>query len=449
MAFPMPENQDVEYKQEYTTQLRKEVVAFANADGGTIYVGVRKDGTVCGVDSPDDIMVQIANSLKDSIAPDIMPFVNIKAVKSEGKEIIELTVNTGTNRPYYIREKGLKPSGVYIRKGSSAQPVSDEGIRNMIIEANGSSFELSRSLNQELTFDALKKEMEKRDMEFGEAQLRTLKLVGEDGLYTNLALLLSDQCEATTKVAVFQGKDKEIFRNRKEFSGSLMQQMNEVYDILDRYNQIQANFSKLDRIDEKDYPEEALREAWLNCLVHRDYSFSGSTIINIYDDRIEFISLGGLVPGLTLNTIFLGVSQSRNPNLAAIFYRMRLIESYGTGIRKIKRECGRRNRTPLFEVAEGGFRVTLYNCNEDSNESDVLSGKKRKNVTYPIADEKEQIIDYVHEHGYITRRETEKLISSGTTKAFTILKGLCADDKLREVGNGRLRKYVISEDKFV
>ena len=108
----------------------------------------------------------------------------------------------------------------------------------------------------------------------------------------------------------------------------------------------------------------AVREALLNSMVHRDYSFSGSNLINLYEDRIEFVSLGGLVPGLELKSIFLGVSQSRNPNLAAVFYRMRLIESYGTGIGKIERAYKSCPMQPEFETAKGVFRVTLPNRNE-------------------------------------------------------------------------------------
>ena len=140
--------------------------------------------------------------------------------------------------------------------------------------------------------------------------------------------------------------------------------MEEVYRFIDMNNKTKAVFSGLDRTDIRDYPEEAVREAWLNCLTHRDYSFSGSTIINIYDDRMEFVSLGGLVSGLELNSIFLGVSQSRNPNLASVLYRMRLIESYGTGIGKIRRAYAGKKRQPEFETAKGVFRVTLPNDNE-------------------------------------------------------------------------------------
>lgn len=435
------ENQDIELKQQYVPEIRKEVIAFANANGGTVLVGIKKNGEVCGIDDPDETMLQIANSLKDAVAPDIMPFVDIQTVQMDGKSVVEVVVSTGTNRPYYIREKGLKPSGVYVRKGSSSQPMTDEGIREMIVQNSARSYEVCRSLKQELTFRSFKQEMDKRNIEFGEVQMRTLKLIGEDGLYTNLALLLSDQCEVTTKTALFQGKDKEIFRDRQEFSGSILKQMEDVYRFIDIYNKTKAEFLGLDRIDIRDYPEEAVREAWLNCLVHRDYSFSGSTIINIYDDRIEFVSLGGLVSGLTLDSIFLGVSQSRNPNLAAIFYRMRLIESYGTGIGKIKRGYESKKKKPLFETAPGVFRVTLPNCNEvQMSEKEKTA---RSNSVYSARDEKEMIVAFVAENGAISRREAEELIQVGSTKAFRILRELCSAGKLKAEGSGKKSRYVL------
>lgn len=113
----------------------------------------------------------------------------------------------------------------------------------MIVQNSGRSFELCRCMNQELTFHTLQTEMQRRSIEIGSSQMRTLKLTGEDGLYTNLALLLSDQCETTTKVAVFQGTDKELFRDRKEFTGSLLKQLEDVYQFLDLVNKTKATFS--------------------------------------------------------------------------------------------------------------------------------------------------------------------------------------------------------------
>ena len=113
------ENENTEFKQEYVKDIRKEVVAFANSEGGAVIIGIRKDGKVVGVENPDEVMLQTVNSLKDSIAPDVMPFVNVVSRETDGKYVVEINVSVGTNRPYYIREKGLKPTGVYVRKGSS------------------------------------------------------------------------------------------------------------------------------------------------------------------------------------------------------------------------------------------------------------------------------------------------------------------------------------------
>lgn len=216
----------------------------------------------------------------------------------------------------------------------SSVPASDTAIRNMIKETDGDRFEAMRSLEQNLTFDDVGEEFRKRNVEFGIPQMKTLNISGEDGLYTNLGLLLSDQCPHTIKAAVFQGTDQSVFKTRHEFEGSLMRQLNEVYDYIDRYNQIHADFEGLLRIDTRDYPETAVREALLNLLVHRDYSFHASAFIRIYDDRMEFVSLGGLLPGIGLDDIMMGVSVCRNQNLANVFYRLRLIEAYGTGIQK-------------------------------------------------------------------------------------------------------------------
>lgn len=435
------ENQNIEFKQEYVPDIRKEVMGFANAEGGTVYVGIRKDGKVLGVEDPDGVMLQIVNSLKDALAPDIMPFVRVNSVEIEGKQVVEINVTTGTNRPYYLREKGLKPSGVYVRKGSSTQPMTEEGIREMILQNSGRSFELCRSMNQELTFHTLQAEMQKRLIELGTSQMRTLKLIGEDGLYTNLALLLSDQCETTTKVALFQGTDKEVFRDRKEFTGPILKQLEEVYQFINLLNKTKATFSGLDRTDMRDYPEEAVRESLLNSIVHRDYSFSGSNLVNIYENRMEFVSLGGLVSGLELKSIFLGVSQSRNPNLAAVFYRMRLIESYGTGIGKIERAYKTYQFQPEFETAKGVFRVTLPNRNEKQEREE--RAKDHVDTMVSLNEQKSLIVQYAKENGSVTRKEVEDLIGAGTTKAFRLLKELCEAGKLEQKGKGKLSTYVI------
>ena len=124
------------------------------------------------------------------------------------------------------------------------------------------------------------------------AKMQTLGMISSDGIYSNVALLLSDQCSHTIKAATFSGSDKSVFQDRREFTGSLFEQMDNLYEYLDIRNQTRAIFEGLYRTDIRDYPEEALREALLNSLVHRDYSFSASTMLT---SSIMFIASRSLM----------------------------------------------------------------------------------------------------------------------------------------------------------
>ena len=243
--------------------------------------------------------------------------------------VVRITVGEGSYKPYYLKSKGLKPSGVFVRQGTSSVPASPDQIRAMIKDSDGDTFETMRSLEQELTFESAKKAFERYKTEFDQTKYRALGITVPNGeMYSNLALLLSDQCTHTTKIAVFADKENTSIRDRKEFTGSIFDQLNSTHAYLSLCNKTTATFSGLERIEKTDYPEEALREALLNALVHRDYSFSGSIIINVNDSEMEFISIGGLLPGLSPEDIKSGISQPRNKNLAAVFHRLRLIESY-------------------------------------------------------------------------------------------------------------------------
>ena len=133
--------------------------------------------------------------------------------------------------------------------------------------------------------------------------------------------------------------------------------MNEVYDFIDFHNQTRATIRKLLRTDIRDYPQIAVREALLNLLVHREYSFSASALISIFTDRIEFVSIGGLVPGIDLEDIMVGISVCRNQNLANVFYRLQLIEAYGTGISKIMKAYEGMKEKPLIETTKSAFKI--------------------------------------------------------------------------------------------
>lgn len=439
------ESSGVELKEVYVADIKKEVIAFANTKGGTIYVGIADNGSVIGVENPDEIMLQAVSAVRDAIKPDVTLFVDCKVETVENKKVIRISVQRGVDRPYYLAEKGLKPSGVYVRQGSASAPASEDAIRQMIKETDGDTYEKIRSFNQDLAFGHVANEMNKRGFEFGSVQMTTLGIIGVDGLYTNLGLLLSDQCLHSIKIAYFEGSGKNVFKDRREFHGSLLKQLSDAYEYIDLLNKTKATFAGLERIDKRDYPSEAIREALLNSIVHREYSFSGSTLINVYDDRIEFISLGGLVPGLSIEAIMLGVSQSRNEKLANVFYRLKLIEAYGTGITKIISSYKKSEIQPTIKATDGAFQVVLPNLNytADSNQNKSQNSKTLNvNVSNP---QFQRVMDAIIKQGRITRNQIQSILGVGQTRALKVLNEMVEAKLITPIGKGKNTEYRLYE----
>ncbi len=442
------ESETIELKEVVVDDIKKEIIAFANCNGGKLYIGVRDDGTVVGLNDPDEVSLQISNMVRDSIKPDMTMFLHYQTIKEDGKEIVAVDIQRGTDRPYYLAKKGMRPEGVYVRQGYSSVPASDTAIRRMIKETDGDRFETMRCLNQELTFEAAKKEFALREVDFGPQQMRTLKLIDRDDLYSNLGLLLSDQCVHTIKVAVFQGTDQTIFKDRREFTGSLMQQMNEVYDFIDFRNQTRATIEKLLRIDVRDYPEIAVREALLNLLIHRDYSFSASAFISIYADRIEFVSIGGLMPGIDLEDIMIGISVCRNQDLANVFYRLHLIEAYGTGMGKIMKAYGSMEEKPTIETTPNAFKIILPNINA-KYETGNASVPRAESIASSAAEavknlsDEEKVLEYARFHGAITRNDVIELLGVSTSTASRVIRKMVKNNLLKQNGKARSTNYTI------
>lgn len=432
-AMKLQEGTSVELKEIFIPEIKKEVVAFANTNDGIIYIGVNDSGEILGVSNPDATLEQVTASIRNSIKPDVTMFVTTDIELIKGKNVVVVRVQRGASRPYYIADKGLKPSGVYVRQGSSSVPASEEHIRQMIKETDGDSYEELRSLNQELTFNFADSIFKKADITFGKAQKKTLGLIGEDELYTNLGLLISDQCAHTLKIAVFEGLEKKVFKDRKEFTGSLLKQVTDAFEFINLLNKTSATFEGLLRKDERDYPVEAIRESLLNAVVHREYSFGASTLINIYEDRIEFLSLGGIVSGLSLEAIMLGVSQSRNEKLANLFYRLHLIEAYGTGIQKIMSSYGEYGLKPQIKTEVGAFQVILPNVHY----SEIKETAKEEYSKPTIKEQHKKILNLIEEKGGASRKEIEKYMKLRQARIITLLKEMIELNLIEKYREGR------------
>lgn len=427
MAF---ETENIEFKLQFTDELYKEVIAFANTDGGVIYIGIDNDGNAVGIDNVDDNYTRITNGIRDAIMPDVTMFVKYTIQENR---VVRITVGEGSYKPYYLKAKGLKPSGVFVRQGTSSVSASPEQIRAMIKESDGDNFESMRSMEQELTFKSAKEAFKRYNIEFSKTKYRTLGVTMQgDELYSNLALIISDQCTHTTKVAVFADEENTKFRDSKEFGGSIFEQLDSTYAYLALCNKTVATFKGLERIEKVDYPEEALREALLNALVHRDYSFSGSIIINVNDKEMEFISIGGLLPGLSPDDIRSGISQPRNKNLADIFHRLHLIESYGTGIRKIYNLYANCSEQPRIEVTSNTFKIILPNMNRAAT----------KESSTVVTAQMQKILDYIEENGQITELEIQELLGLKKTRTFILAKQMRDEGLIRVEGRGDSKKYL-------
>lgn len=429
------ESSTLELKQMIVPDIKKEVIAFANSNGGTIYAGIADDGTIVGLDDPDQALLQVSSMIHDSITPDVTMFVELNIINLEDKPVLKVTVQKGTHAPYCLKGKGLRPEGVYIRQGAASIPASSDAIRSMIVASDGERYEKRRSLHQELTFPALKKIFKQKKIPLNEQHFLTLGLKTSDGIFTNLALLLSEECPHDIKIAVFSGNTKTSpFQNRREFRGSLISQMVAAYAMLEQYNQLGARFHGLMRSDQKDYPDVALREALLNTIIHREYSYSGSTLINIFQDRIEFVTFGGLVQGLNLGDLKMGVSQCRNEKLAALFYRLELIEAYGTGIPKIYESYQSSGLTPTIEASDHAFRITLPNRNVQHSMAVHERADKYQTLPEAMAGKKT-----------FTRLDVESALGVSRSQANNILKKYVDAGRVIPHKGGKNRYYTMQQ----
>lgn len=429
------EDQKTELKVELTKDIKKEIVAFANTNDGIIYIGIDDSGNVIGLKNANKDLESLSGMIREGIKSDLTLYTKIYIERIENKDIIIVKVSEAPNKPYYLADKGLKTSGVYLRHGNASVQANEEVIKKMLIESNSNSFENNISNIQDLHFNYLREIFKRYNIEIDDNKFKTLNITNLNNEYTNLGLLLSDECPYSIKCAIFNGNNKLEFKDRKEFTGSVLKQVNDTFEYLDLYNKTKGKIIGLERIDTKDYPEYALRESLLNAIIHRDYNFTGSILISLFDDHFEITSLGGLVKGLSIEDLYNGVSESRNPNLANIFYRLKYVESFGTGIGRIIESYKEYDKEPLILNSENVFKVTLYNVNYVKDESIKILPT---NLT-----QEEQIIEYLKKNNKINRIIVESLLEVSKTRANDILNNMINNNILVQTGTGKNTYYVL------
>lgn len=414
----MQEDLHTEFKEMVSDRIARAAVAFSNTEGGTIYVGITDEGKVVGVEDTDDTSIRCAQILNDNVRPDIMMTSSISHAKIEGKDVVKIDVSEGPEKPYYLREKGLKAEGVYIRRGTTNIPVSEETLKVMLHRPRSRSYESTISLRQNLTFDFTKMVFAKNGLELGPENMKALRMT-DNGRFTNLAFMLSDQFDVPVKAALFQDEFKDSFLDRAEFSGSVLEQFDGIMRFITGHNTKRSVIEGIDRKDTTAYPIIAVREAVLNALVHRDYSMQGTILISMYPDKLTISSPGGLNEIYSIEDLKTGISSTRNPGLANIFYRLGYIEAYGTGIPRIMKQYLHKAE-PMIKVSDALFFITLPS---------LLSGPDRLDS---LLSEKE----------YITRSDLEE-IGYSRAPAVQELNLLMEQGRIEKIGGGRSTRYKV------
>ena len=424
----MNESEHIEFKENYTENIYKEIISFLNTNSGTIYIGYDDNGNLLGLNNSKEIEEKISNGIRTNIYPDARVFVSVNNEAFEDKNYISIKVSKGVDI-YYLKEKGIV-KGTYLRTGSCSIPASEETVKQMIIRNSSLSFETSISSNQNLTFNYITKTFNENNINLNEFNIKENLHITSNKKYTNLGLLFSDQNPFSFKLAVYQSKEKENFLDRKEFTGSILEIYDNLIEFLKLNTATYGLISSSIRQDIEEYPEFILREIVLNSLIHRDYSTLTSNIINLYkNDGIELISYGSLYGNITVDDILAGLSTSRNPYLQSIFMRIKRVEAIGSGLRRVNSYYKKLGLNFEIKVLPSTFIVTLPKI--------TLNNSKISNVDTDI----NLIIEYIEKNGSITRKNAETLINKEKTATSILLNKLVEDSILIKVGNGPSTRY--------
>ena len=354
----------------------KTIIAFANTQGGQLIIGVDdKTRKVIGVDKDSvfEMMDSIANAVSDSCTPQIVPDIELQTI--EHQTVIAVTVAPGANRPYYLTSKG-KENGTFIRVGGTSRPAYPEKIKELEMEGARISWDELTCIGYEVREEDVRKLckdiMEYRktmglpEREVTSSQLFNWRLLkeGEECLLASNAfvLLTSDYFMfSKTQCALFKGKERTVFLDKREFTGPIYEQIENAVTFVLRNIRLGATIEGLIRKESYELPVEAIREMIINAHCHRNLADSSCVQVAVYDDRLEVTSPGGLYNGLTYEEVMNGHSKLRNRAIANVFNQMGLVESWGTGIRRILEAAGEYELPmPKVQAFDDMFRINLY-----------------------------------------------------------------------------------------
>jgi predicted HTH transcriptional regulator len=373
------ETNRIEYKSQLADGFEREVVAFLNyREGGQIYIGVNKSGNTVGVEHVDSLQLRIVDRIKNNISPNTLGLFDVIAEKHDGKDIIKIVISSGTEKPYYIKSKGMSETGCYIRVGSSAQPMTTKMIHELFMKRNHLSLGHVASPRKKLTFEQLKIYYSEKHLTLNDEFLNSLDLLTIDGNYNYAAYLLADENGISIKVAKYFGTDKvDLVENEEYGYCCLVTAANRVLEKLHVENKTFAKITPKTRLEKNMIDKTALREAFINAIVHNDYTRGVPPVVEIFSDRLTITSYGGLPHGLSQENFFNCRSMPRNRELMRVFKDIGLVEHLGSGMGRILKVYDK----SIFKF-EDNFLIVTFPFEEsfsDANSSFGNDGNKNGN----------------------------------------------------------------------
>lgn len=413
----MRESRTLEFKAAVTNTFLKTVSAYANYGSGSIVFGTADNGTVSGIDKIDETCLAIENKINDSIDP-----APRYAIEPDFKnKTITLTVEEGPNKPYCYKSKAYK------RNDSSTIEVDRLEYGRLVLAGQNLTFDKLPAHSTPLTFEALGKRVEQEMgiREISDDVLKTLELESPQGEFNIAAELLSDDNSFSGIDIARFGETISIFKDRATFEKeSVLSQYDKALDMYRRYYQFESVDGAL-RSTHELIPKEAFREAIANALVHRQWDIAAHIRVSMFDDKIEVVSPGGLPQGLAEREYLEGqTSILRNPILGNVFFRLGIIERFGTGVLRIRESYRSSATQPIFDISENTIAITLpvLKSSLDLPESEVDIYRILESRMLPIG-------------------EIAKLAGFGKSKTHSILKRLVDKGFVEIVGTGRGTKY--------
>lgn len=434
------ESQTVEFKESWRDSHLKIICAFANTDGGKLVVGVRDDGKLVGVKDSKRLLKTLPDKIRNKLG--IIPSVSV--VRKDGKEIIEIDVKPSSMPVSYDGK-------YYVRSGSTTVQLDGKGLAEFLMKKLGKTWDeypLEKVSFDEIDPDAIEKFKDwARERIPSIAREKDPKLILEklnllvDGKLTRASILLFGKnpqkyfIQAYIKIGKFVSEADVV--STDEIEGNLFEQVERAMDILQtKYLMRLSRFEGIRRRDVLEYPEDALREAIINAVIHRDYLGTSAVQIRVYDDKLVIMNEGKLPPEVPIEKLKEEhVSKPRNPLLARTFYFAGLIEAWGRGTIKIVESC-RRNGLPEPDFIEehGIMKVIFY--------KDIYNEEYLKKLG--LKDRQIRAVMYIKENGKITNKEYQDITGIKKRQATEDLKYLEKLGILERVGTtGRGVYYVL------